>query len=44
VSAIKRQQGIRLIGKIAPVRIPAIQQLTPAAERNQLQEIQETVN
>ena len=44
VSAIKRQQGIRLIGQIAPVRIPAIQQLTPAAERNQLQEIQETVN
>ena len=44
VSAIKRQQGIRLIGQIAPVRIAAIQQLTPAAERNQLQEIQETVN
>jgi SAM-dependent methyltransferase len=44
VSAIKRQHGIRLIGQIAPVRIPAIQQLTPAAERNQLQEIQETVN
>ncbi len=44
VSAIKRQQGIRLIGRVAPVRIPAIPQLTPAAERNQIHEIQETVN
>lgn len=44
VSAIKRQQGIRLIGRVAPVRIPAIPQLTPAAKRNQIQEIQETVN
>ena len=44
VSAIKRHQGIRLIGRVAPARIPAIPQLTPAAERNQLQEIQETVN
>ena len=43
VSAIKRQQGIRLIGRVAPARIPAIPQLTPAAERNQLHEIQETV-
>jgi hypothetical protein len=44
VSAIKRHQGIRLIGRVAPARIPAIPQLTPAAERNQLHEIQETVN
>ena len=44
VSAIKRQQGIRLIGRVAPIRIPAIPQLTPAAERNQIHEIQETVN
>jgi SAM-dependent methyltransferase len=44
VSAIKRQQGMRLIGQIAPVRIPALQQLAPAAERNQLKEVQETVN
>lgn len=44
VSAIKRQQGIRLIGRVAPVRIPAIPQLTPAAERNQIHEIQEPVN
>ena len=44
VSAIKRQRGIRLIGRVAPVRIPAIPQLTPAAERNQIHEIQETVN
>lgn len=44
VSAIKRHQGIRLIGRVAPARIPAIPQLTPAAERNQLQEVQETIN
>ena len=44
VSAIKRQQGMRLVGQIAPVRVPAIQQLSPAAERNQLKEAQETVN
>ena len=44
VSAIKRQQGMRLIGRVAPARIPAIPQLTPAAERNQLKEIQDKVN
>jgi hypothetical protein len=44
VSAIKRQQGIRLVGQVTPVRIPAIQQLSPAAERNQLKEAQDTVN
>jgi hypothetical protein len=44
VSAIKRHQGIRLIGQIAPVRVPAIQQLSPAAKRSKLKEIQDTVN
>jgi SAM-dependent methyltransferase len=44
VSAIKRHEGVRLIGQIAPTRIPAIPQLTPAAERNQLKEVQDTVN
>ena len=44
VSAIKRQQGMRLVGQIAPARVPAIQQLSPAAERNQLKEAQETAN
>jgi hypothetical protein len=44
VSAIKRHQGIRLIGRVSAARIPAMPQLTPAAERNQLHEIQETVN
>jgi len=44
VSAIKRQQGMRLIGQVAPVRIPAIQQLSPATERNQLKEVQDTIN
>lgn len=37
VSAIKRQQGIRLIGPTSLVRIPIIQQLSPAAERSNLQ-------
>jgi SAM-dependent methyltransferase len=37
VSAIKRQQGIRLIGPTSLVRIPAIKQLSPAAERSNLQ-------
>ena len=32
VSAIKRQQGIRLIGQIQPLRIPGIQQLSPVAK------------
>jgi SAM-dependent methyltransferase len=34
VSAIKRQKGIRLIGQVQPLRVPAIAQLAPAAERN----------
>ena len=38
VSAIKRHKGIRLIGQVQPVRIPAIPQLSPAAERNQLRD------
>ena len=37
VSAIKRQQGMRLIGPASLVRIPAIKQLSPAAERSNLQ-------
>ena len=37
VSAIKRQQGMRLIGPASLVRIPAIAQLTPAAERSNIQ-------
>jgi SAM-dependent methyltransferase len=44
VSAIKRHQGMRLIGQVALARIPAIQQLTPAAERNQLKKMEDTVN
>ncbi len=44
VSAIKRHQGIRLIGQVQSIRVPAIQQLSPAAERSQLKETQETVN
>jgi hypothetical protein len=35
VSAIKRQQGIRLIGKVQSIRIPAMTQLSPAAESRQ---------
>uniref|UniRef100_B1XUL9 Methyltransferase type 11 n=1 Tax=Polynucleobacter necessarius subsp. necessarius (strain STIR1) TaxID=452638 RepID=B1XUL9_POLNS len=37
VSAIKRQQGIRLIGPASLVRIPAIKQLNPATERRNTQ-------
>ncbi len=37
VSAIKRQQGMRLIGPATLVRIPALPQLTPAAERSNIQ-------
>ncbi|MBU3634041.1 methyltransferase domain-containing protein [Polynucleobacter sp. es-GGE-1] len=36
ISAIKRHKGMRLIGQVASVRLPAINQLAPAAERNQL--------
>jgi hypothetical protein len=36
ISAIKRQAGMRLVGRIQSKMIPAIQQLSPAAERNQL--------
>jgi SAM-dependent methyltransferase len=36
VSAIKRQKGMRLIGQVQPLRVPAITQLAPAAERNTL--------
>ena len=38
VSAIKRHKGMRLIGQVASVRLPAINQLAPAAERNQLRD------
>jgi len=41
VSAIKRQQGIRLIGQTQAKRIPAIPQLSPAAERNKLKQTQD---
>ncbi|WP_251369845.1 class I SAM-dependent methyltransferase [Polynucleobacter sp. AP-Nino-20-G2] len=45
VSAIKRQQGIRLIGQIQTKRIPAISQLSPAAEsRQNLQHHEDQVN
>ena len=45
VSAIKRQQGIRLVGKLQPIRIPAITQLSPAAEnRKNLTQAQDQVN
>lgn len=36
VSAIKRQPGIRLIGPATVVRIPALQPLSPAAERSHI--------
>jgi len=36
VSAIKRQKGMRLIGQVQPLRVSAITQLAPAAERNTL--------
>jgi hypothetical protein len=44
VSAIKRHQGIRLIGPATVVRIPAIQQLTPAAERSHIQKHLKNIN
>ncbi len=44
VSAIKRHQGIRLIGPASLVRIPAIQQLTPAAERSHIQKHLKNIN
>ena len=37
VSAIKRQKGMRLIGQVQPLRVPAITQLAPATERNTLE-------
>jgi hypothetical protein len=45
VSAVKRQQGIRLIGLVQGLRIPAITQLNPVAEsRQQLVNKQDRVN
>ncbi len=45
VSAIKRQQGIRLIGKVQGLRIPALTQLSPATEsRQNLANNQDKVN
>ncbi|SNX28461.1 Methyltransferase domain-containing protein [Polynucleobacter meluiroseus] len=32
ISAVKRQQGIRLVGRMPPLRVPSIPQLSPAAE------------
>jgi hypothetical protein len=36
VSAIKRHQGMRLIGPAQSIRAPAIQQLAPAVDRSKL--------
>jgi len=36
VSAIKRHQGMRLIGPAQAIRVPAIQQLAPAVDRSKL--------
>ena len=44
VSAIKRHKGMRLIGQIPPIRVPVVANLSPAAERNQLNQGQEPVN
>ena len=45
VSAIKRQQGMRLIGQVQGLRIPVMTQLTPAAEsRQNLANHQDPVN
>jgi len=44
VSAIKRHKGMRLIGQIPPIRVPVVPNLSPAAERNQLNQGQEPVN
>jgi hypothetical protein len=44
VSAIKRHQGMRLIGQISPIRVPVVPNLSPAAERNQLNLGQDEVN
>ena len=45
VSAVKRQQGIRLIGQVQSLRIPALTQLSPAAEsRQNLLKDQDQVN
>ncbi len=43
VSAIKRQQGIRLIGQINAKRIPAIPQLSTATERNKLKQTRDSL-
>ena len=37
VSAIKRQQGMRMVGAATLARIPAIKQLNPATERSNIQ-------
>jgi SAM-dependent methyltransferase len=44
VSAIKRHQGIRLIGQVTPFRVPVVPNLSPAAERNKLNQGQGKVN
>ena len=38
VSAIKRHKGMRLIGQVQSIRVPAIPQLAPAAERNKIRD------
>ncbi|WP_231969477.1 class I SAM-dependent methyltransferase [Polynucleobacter necessarius] len=44
VSAIKRQQGIRLIGPASLARIPALKPLSPAAERAHIQKPIQRIN
>ena len=36
VSAVKRQEGVRLVGRIPEIRVPSLKQLNPATERNKL--------
>ena len=36
VSAVKRQEGVRLVGRIPEIRVPSLKQLNPVTERNKL--------
>ena len=44
VSAIKRHQGMRLVGQISPLRVPVVPKLSPATEINKLQKTQNKLN
>lgn len=44
VSAIKRHQGMRLVGQISPLRVPVVPKLSPATEINKLQKAQNRLN